>query len=198
MADRTKQLLADTIQALAKEKPIRRIQVKELCEACGIDRTTFYHHFCDKYELIAWIYEQFFLEEAQTALSLNDEEMLGRINRRIWKKRNFFLNALLDDSQNNLRQYMLEFYARQNKAAILSHLGVDALDEETDILLTGYLYACMGNIIRWLTGELSLTPERIAYYQYKYMPEVLKAALRNPAAIPGESTEGAPVITHNP
>ncbi len=30
--------------------------MKDLCEKSGADRDTFYYHFRDKYELVAWIY----------------------------------------------------------------------------------------------------------------------------------------------
>ena len=54
--DRTKQLFADKIMQLAKNKPIKDIQIKELCVLCGVERTTFYYHFRDKYDLVAWIF----------------------------------------------------------------------------------------------------------------------------------------------
>ena len=48
MMDRTKQLFADKIMQLAKNKPIKDIQIKELCAHCSVERTTFYYHFRDK------------------------------------------------------------------------------------------------------------------------------------------------------
>lgn len=37
----------------------------------GISRTTFYHHFKGKYDLVSWIYEQ----EAEKIKSRNNEEL---------------------------------------------------------------------------------------------------------------------------
>ena len=37
-------------------KSLREIRVKDLCEKSGADRHTFYYHFRDKYELVAWVY----------------------------------------------------------------------------------------------------------------------------------------------
>ena len=74
--DRTKQLFADKILQLAKHKPIKDIQIKELCALCGVERTTFYYHFRDKYELVAWIFKQNYIEEASRAETINDERMI--------------------------------------------------------------------------------------------------------------------------
>ena len=37
LSERTKQLFADSMIELAKKKPIKEIQVKELCVFCGAD-----------------------------------------------------------------------------------------------------------------------------------------------------------------
>ena len=184
MADRTKKLLAAKLQELAKTKAIKDIQVRDLCALCEIDRTTFYYHFRDKYDLVCWVFKQNFAEEAPKAETLNDERMICSMFRRFYKQRDFFLNALRDDSQNNLRQYMLDFYIDSEKQAVCAYLGTDRLDDETLYAICNYSYGCMGLTIDWLTGRLDLSPEKMAHFQYKFMPEVLKEAYRN-AKMPG-------------
>lgn len=176
MADRTKKLLAQKIQELAKHKPVREIQIKELCKACEIERTTFYYHFRDKYDLICWIFEQNFETESRNATSLNSEEMIYHMCCRLLKQKAFFANALADHSQNNLRQYMLDFYICSEREILCEYLKVDRLDEETEYALCNYSYGCMGHTIAWLQGESTYSAERFAHYQYKFMPEVLKKA----------------------
>ena len=58
MADRTKIWIANTMKELMKQKPIDRIRVTDICRAAQIQRPTFYYHFKDKHELIAWIFFQ--------------------------------------------------------------------------------------------------------------------------------------------
>ena len=50
------ELLAETFRELAQTKPIDKITVKDLTEACGYSTATFYRQFKDKYDLIAWDY----------------------------------------------------------------------------------------------------------------------------------------------
>lgn len=176
MTDRTKLLFAEKIQELARTRPIKDIQIKELCTLCGMDRTSFYYHFKDKYDLVSWIFKQNYIEEAKRAAVINDEQMICAMFRRLYAQRDFFLNALQDDSQNNLRQYMLDFYIENEIQAVCAYLGTDTLDEELWYELCNYSYGCMGHTIEWLMKRSTISPERMAHYQYKFMPEILKEA----------------------
>ena len=105
-----------TLEKMVQTKSMKDIQVKEMCKECEIERTTFYYHFCDKYDVIAWIFEKMFKEELKMAKVINNEEMIFNMANRIYKKKDFFSCVLQDDSQNNLRQYMLDFYIRSEEA----------------------------------------------------------------------------------
>ncbi|MBQ9037673.1 MAG: TetR/AcrR family transcriptional regulator C-terminal domain-containing protein [Erysipelotrichaceae bacterium] len=179
MADRTKKMFADAIQQMAKHKLIKDIQVKELCEACNVERTTFYYHFKDKYDLVCWIFEQNFKEESKMSEVINSEEMIYRMCKRLLKQKDFFANALEDSSQNNLREYMLDFYIESERSILKDYLKVDELDEETDYEICQYSYGCMGHTLAWLQNINNLTVEKLAYYQYKFMPDILKKAFLN-------------------
>lgn len=39
-----------------KHKSIDKIRVTEICKAVDIERPTFYYHFKDKYDLMAWMF----------------------------------------------------------------------------------------------------------------------------------------------
>lgn len=179
MNNRTKQMIAEKFQQMAQYRAIKDIQVKELCQECGIERTTFYYHFYDKYELISWIFEQIYFEEARQAHVINSEEMIAKIACRLHQKKDFFANALQDDSQNNLRQYMLDFYIQSEELTLKQYLNVKQLDEDLLYTIRAYSYGCMGLTIEWLLNKTNLTPEAFAYHQYRLMPQELKMAYRN-------------------
>lgn len=44
-------LIQQTFIQLLKEKPLHTISVRELCTRAGINRSTFYHHYLDIYDL---------------------------------------------------------------------------------------------------------------------------------------------------
>ena len=185
MMDRTKQLFADKIMQLAKNKPIKDIQIKELCVLCGVERTTFYYHFRDKYDLVAWIFKQNYIEEASRAETINDERMIREMFRRLSIQKEFFLNALQDSSQNNLREYMLAFYIGIEEKVLCEYYHTDSLNEELLYEVRNYSFGCMGQTIDWLLGKNNLSAEKMAHYQYKFMPEELKNAFQEVRATSG-------------
>ena len=185
MMDRTKQLFADKILQLAKHKPIKNIQIKELCDLCGVERTTFYYHFRDKYDLVAWIFKQNYIEEASRAETINDERMIREMFHRLSMQKEFFLNALQDSSQNNLREYMLAFYIGIEEKVLCEYYHTDSLNEELLYEVRNYSFGCMGQTIDWLLGKNNLSAEKMAHYQYKFMPEELKNAFQEVRATSG-------------
>ena len=185
MMDRTKQLFADKIMQLAKNKPIKDIQIKELCVLCGVERTTFYYHFRDKYDLVAWIFKQNDIEEASRAETINDERMIREMFHRLSMQKEFFLNALQDSSQNNLREYMLAFYIGIEEKVLCEYYHTDSLNEELLYEVRNYSFGCMGQTIDWLLGKNNLSAEKMAHYQYKFMPEELKNAFQEVRATSG-------------
>ncbi|MEW6191207.1 hypothetical protein [Latilactobacillus curvatus] len=54
----TKQKLADTLKELMKTIPVDHITVNQLTSSADVARNTFYYHFADINELVAWIYNR--------------------------------------------------------------------------------------------------------------------------------------------
>ena len=53
----TKKMLADALRELMREKDISKITISELTQKTGLNRKTFYYHFRDVYDLLAWMFE---------------------------------------------------------------------------------------------------------------------------------------------
>ena len=58
----TKRALASSLKELMKAQPLTKISVGDICEKCGMNRKSFYYHFCDKYDLVNWIFDTEFSE----------------------------------------------------------------------------------------------------------------------------------------
>lgn len=48
----TKSLLRDSLVELMQSESIHKISIKQICETADVNRTTFYAHYCDRYELL--------------------------------------------------------------------------------------------------------------------------------------------------
>lgn len=58
ISQNTKQAFAAALKELMKQKPLNKITVKDLTEACDVNRKTFYYHFTDIYDLLKWILDE--------------------------------------------------------------------------------------------------------------------------------------------
>lgn len=47
MSNLTRKAIRDSMMRLLEEKPLSKITVKDIVEACGINRNTFYYHYAD-------------------------------------------------------------------------------------------------------------------------------------------------------
>ena len=56
MKDRTKAMFADELEKMLEEMPLEKVRVLDICRRCEATPPTFYYHFHDKYELVAWIF----------------------------------------------------------------------------------------------------------------------------------------------
>lgn len=56
LKNQTKLLFANQLEQMLIDTPMDKIRVVDLCKRCGTIPQTFYYHFHDKYELVAWAF----------------------------------------------------------------------------------------------------------------------------------------------
>lgn len=54
----TKTMLSGALKDAMRRKPLSKITVSEIIQACGVNRKTFYYHFQDIYDLLKWTLER--------------------------------------------------------------------------------------------------------------------------------------------
>mgnify|MGYP005799805211 FL=1 len=64
----TKSLIRRVFTDLLAEKPLQRSTVREVCQRAGVNRSTFYAHYTDLYDLLTR-HEEEMLEDFQQALA---------------------------------------------------------------------------------------------------------------------------------
>lgn len=104
----TKRALAQAMKGLMAKQPFAKISVGDICEACGMNRKSFYYHFRDKYDLVNWIFYSEFLASVQVAQCTNNWEFLESICRYFYSERSFYRNALRIEGQNSFQDYFRE------------------------------------------------------------------------------------------
>jgi AcrR family transcriptional regulator len=146
----TKMFLKESLVELMREHPISKISVKILCEAADINRSTFYAHYTDQYDLLKQLEleviaelekhitkEAFSKRTVQTVLSMNLILDYISENADIFK-------ILLSENGNSTFQKEIMILAQEKIVSdILNNPGID---ERT----AGYLQ-CFA-----VTGALSM------------------------------------------
>ena len=79
---RTKHLLASALTDMLSEMPIQDVSIVELCERAGINRTTFYYHYENQYDLLNDI-SGIFLDSVSQRLASGEPDSMENIHARI-------------------------------------------------------------------------------------------------------------------
>lgn len=169
MPDRTKLWIADKMKKIMATKPLDKIRVTEICREADIERPTFYYHFKDKYDLVAWI----FINNAFKTDILSLESAANAMNQM---KRDyiFYKRAYEDSSQNPLLKYMLEYFVDRYSAAARSILNTNTLDTQILYSIKLYCYGCVGMTREWLMNDNITPAEIIVEMMFNSMPENIR------------------------
>lgn len=172
MAEITKLWIADTMREIMKRKPIDKIRVTEICKAADIERPTFYYHFKDKYDLVAWMfckdaYGTDLTSAASAAAGMNKmkQEIL------------FYRRAYEDVSQNALWHYMLEYFVRRYTELVKEKLGADVLDTQLAYSIRFYCMGAVGMTREWVLDDNITSAETVVRMMFASMPENMQKIL---------------------
>lgn len=175
---KTYKVLYDALLELLENSPFEDIKVSDICEKALINRSTFYSHFSDKYELL-YSYIQ------DLKIILKDE--LNK-NKNISGSKEYYLEliSILLNHIEDKKQIYLSIMVN-NKNSIIVDMIYDALNEEvsnrllqdnniknvpTDIV-TGFYLGAIANVgIIWLSNS-NYTKEEILNYLDKLIPDVI-------------------------
>ena len=61
--------LARSLKKLVISNPFEKITIKQIADGAGVIRVTFYNHFQDKYDLLAWIVRREILDPVRILIS---------------------------------------------------------------------------------------------------------------------------------
>lgn len=170
----TDELLADALKRCMRKAPLEKITVKDITDACGVSRQTFYRHFQDKQALVNWYFEVI-LEESFRHMGKGKTIYEALVNKftYIQKEKLFFTAAFKNDEQNNLRDHdfelILAFYSNRIKENIGKELP-ETLQFQLEMYCQGSIYMTT----KWLFQGAKLSPQSLAKQLTDAMPEEVK------------------------
>ena len=169
MAERTKIWIADTMARLLQQKPIEDIRVTEICRAAEIERPTFYYHFRDKYELMAWMFcRKAFRTDVLSA------ESAAKSRNEMRQDYIFYKRAYEDNSQSPMWAYMVEYFAERYSGLAKERLHTGALDPQLAYSIRLYCYGAVGMTREWLMKDNITPAQTVVQMMFAAMPEALQ------------------------
>ncbi len=171
MAERTKLWISEAMKRLLVKKPLEKIFVTDICREAEIERPTFYYHFRDKYDLMAWMFCQRTLHT--DVLSV---ESAARAMNSMRSDYIFFKRAYEDSSQSPMWAYMHAYFVKQYSDIAAQKAG-ETPDAQTLFSIRLYCYGTVGMTREWLMKDNITPAETIVEMMFSSMPEKLKNLL---------------------
>lgn len=174
-----KELLAESFRELAENKPIDKITVQQIVENCGYAPATFYRHFKDKYDLIAWEYAKGTARvlHAGQGQVYSWQQMLLNGARRYLTEKDYLVNLLHHTAgHDSFVQYMTEINFDQMKTHIRT-ISRGAITEQEILYLRIWCLGTTCLTCEWLLDQFPATPEELAALYENSLPAPLKELL---------------------
>ena len=188
MSQITKQALAAALKELLKERPLSRITIADLTEACGISRMTFYYHFQDIFDLIRWICR----EEGGRALQGRKDygswqEGLAALCRAVVENRAFIQGVYHSVEREQVENYLYRVaYGLLYDVVEELARGCAVSREDREYVAHFFKYAFVGILLEWVRTGMKEPPEEVAGRFSRMARGLFSAALRNLSDLPPE------------
>lgn len=183
--------LAHALTELCQTMPFDKITVKNIAETCGVSVRTFYTHFEDKYDLVAWLFsERNRRNFEETFLPTRDYRAYSLASINGFMGKEAYHRNLVNNTHGRyalrviVRQRMYELFSN----FIRSEFGAGALDSELDFILRYYMSFCTDALIDWYMGGMELDPQAMVRLTCN---EIMPARLR-PYLLPASGGDPGP------
>lgn len=145
-----KSMIANAFMELCLKKNIDKITVKDLVEACGISRQTFYYHFQDLLDVVEWSVEK--AVQQALALSLEADSLEGALEvflRAAVNHREIIERMLRSQRRDHLEQIFVNGMEQYLKGIFYDYMaGKRIRPEDLEVAKCFYTYGCVGILLQ--------------------------------------------------
>lgn len=162
----TRMVLKQSLISLLKEKQITTITVKEICELADINRSTFYAHYKDHFDLLDQIEEEImndmtlYLSQYNFTKEEESVKMTAKLLEYLASKQDIF-QALLHENGDTAFQKRIMKVAQQ--FLMRSWLDNSQLEEDLKTYLSTFIISGSVHVIKiWLEQGSDKSPMEMA------------------------------------
>ena len=154
---KTKKILFETLLKLMKHKNFDKIKISDICEEALINRSTFYAHYQDKYELLDDL-----VEDLKVSL-LKDLEN--------YEKKDIYSAILLNNRNGFLIDFLIDVTERESAIRLKNDEDIVKSQLPLEIIIRFYAGGLINICLSWLTQKEKYTKEELLEYINKLIPE---------------------------
>lgn len=179
-SESTDMALAESLKSLMMRMPFEKITIRDITDEADVIRTTFYNHFQDKYDLLDWIFYEYYIKPSN---QLIENHMLLEAFRlmikNMEKDRDFFLKAARSDGSS-----LYDVMFRSYKEAVLR--AVQSLDVDlqsfnpllTEELVAEYYASNMTFVVtKWIEMDMTIPSDDVVDLFQKMFISVIEGFL---------------------
>jgi len=157
---KTKKAFMDAFSELYCQKPIEKITVQEITNKAGYNRSSFYQHFRDVYDLLDYL-EKDVLDFMHQRLHMGKGSVQELIS--VFDEKGFYLNALFGDYGGNRFLEKLK-----DNVPFESHkLNISKDNPILPYLMEFHLSTILSLLRLWHRRERDISPEKILNLIYR-------------------------------
>lgn len=152
----TRRAIMESFWQLLDERPLNKISVKDIVEACGINRNTFYYHFRDIPDLIeAIVKEEADLVVREHARVDSMEQCLSIAVNFILRNRRAALHMFNSGNRDIYERYLMQTCDEVVKNYLNTAFSDRRVSpQDWEIIAKCYSWQCYGLFIDWLNDGL--------------------------------------------
>ena len=178
---KTQNALYNSLIKLIKDKPFEEIKVADICNDALVNRSTFYAHYSDKYDLfidfINNLKDTMLKDLEQNEQIVNTKkyymEMISLILDHIESKKDIYSSILISNKSGIIFDIIGDVAVKDiNKRMEISNIHQGNVP--TDIMVIFYLGAVTSVGIEWLRGKDKYNKEDILNYLDELIPNLIK------------------------
>ncbi len=174
---KTKKLLYETLISLMEEKSFEEIKVSDICKKALINRSTFYSHYSDKYELFMELINTLKLS-LFNSLNTNVNnvntreyfiELINILLNHIDDKKNIYYSILINNRNSIITDIILDVVSKDINNRITND-KISTNNIPTEIVSKFYLGAVISIGIEYLESKNKYSKEDMIKYIDKLIP----------------------------
>lgn len=174
---KTKNLIYNTLIELMKDKTFEEIKVSDICNKALINRSTFYSHYEDKYDLLVdfinSLKDEFVTELNKNSSNLNTKEyyieLIKIFLNHIEERKEMYTSIMI----NNRNSIMMDILLSVVNNDLLKKMSKDEFKSSIpdDIIVKFYLGGVINLGVEWLKDNTKYSKEEIINYLNLLIPD---------------------------